>query len=51
MIIKNGNELTARRLGNKFAVAIYKGVRLVWEAFTSLSAWFRSEGWYRSDPW
>lgn len=51
MITYNGHDLTARRMGNLVAAAIYRGARLVWTAIASLSAWFRSEGYFRSEAW
>jgi len=51
MIILGNKELTGRHFAGKTATAIYKGLRLVWQALTHLSAWFRSEGYFRSEPW
>lgn len=51
MIIKNGHETTAIRKGSRVIAAVYRGARLVWQAVQHLSAWFRSEGYFRSEPW
>jgi len=51
MIYKNGHETTAIRRGSRVIAAVYRGARLVWQATKHLSAWFRSEGWHRSEPW
>lgn len=51
MIYSDERELTGRYYNGHAAIAVYKGLQLVWTAFTSLSAWFRSEGYFRSEPW
>lgn len=51
MIYKSEHEITAIRRGNRVISAVYRGARLLWQAVRHLSAWFRSEGWHRSEPW
>lgn len=51
MIIRNNKETVAIRRGSRAIAAVYRGTRLVWQAVTHLSAWFRAEGWHRSEPW
>lgn len=59
MIVKQHNDKKLDAVGfykdGKSAVEAYTFIggvlRLVWTAFTSLSAWFRSEPWLRNDPW
>lgn len=51
MIINNGKETIAIRKGTRAIAAVYRGARLVWQAVQHLSAWFRSEGYFRNEPW
>lgn len=51
MIYHDSKEIIARRKGNMIVQAVYKGLRLVWQAWQSVSSWFRSDGWFRSEPW
>jgi hypothetical protein len=48
MIVKGGYELVARRKGNMVAQAVYRGLRLVWQAVRSC---FGSGIWVPSKPW
>lgn len=55
MIRKDNKTVTRIVNGNKNAVQVWHVVqgtaRLIWEAVTHLSAWFRSEGYFRDEPW
>lgn len=51
MIYKNNNRITGVYTRNKVITAVYKGAYLVWQLASHLSAWFRSEGYFRSEPW
>lgn len=51
MLRQDDHNITAIRYGRIALTAIYKGTRLLWQAVTHLSAWFRSEGWFRREPW
>jgi hypothetical protein len=54
MNIKNEIDLTARYYGSKTITAIYKGVRLIWEAVNSCFGsgyWLSSKPWNKDDAW
>ena len=51
MIYKDNKPTIMVRHGNRAVAAVYKGLMLVWQAVSHLSAWFRSEGYFRSEPW
>lgn len=51
MIYKNRHSTTALNHNRLSVSAVYKGARLVWQKLQHLSAWFRSEGYFRSEPW
>lgn len=48
MIIKNGKELSGRYYNNKQISAIYKGIKLVWNAISSC---FGAGVWINKYPW
>lgn len=48
MIYRDGNELVLRRKGNMVVQAVYKGLRLVWQAVRSC---FGSGCWVNDKPW
>lgn len=48
MIIKGGHELVSRRKGTKVALAVYRGLMLVWMAVRSC---FGSGAWIGDKPW
>lgn len=48
MIIKGEHELVARRKGSLVAQAVYRGLRLVWQAVRSC---FGSGAWIGEKPW
>lgn len=49
--VNNGKEVTGYSSNNKVATAVYAGARMVWSSITSVFAWFRTEGFFRSEPW
>lgn len=54
MIIKGGKEMSARYHGSKVIMAVYKGVKLVWEAITSCfgsGRWLNERVWKNTDGW
>lgn len=51
MIYKGRTSITGLNHSNRVISAVYKGARLVWQKVRALSAWFRSEGYFRSEPW
>ena len=51
MLRQDGHEITVIQYGRIALTAIYRGSVLLWQAVTHLSAWFRSQGWYRDEPW
>jgi hypothetical protein len=52
MILKNHKYLIGWRQGERFAVAVYKGLRRVWQLISGGSdQWFRSDPWTRSEGW
>jgi len=48
---KNGHETVAKYHGTRALAAVYKGLQLVWIAAREVYAWFRTEGYFRSEPW
>lgn len=51
MIHKDKKPTTGVYKGKRVISAVHKGARLVWQMISHLSAWFRSEGYFRSEPW
>lgn len=51
MIYKDNKPTTGVFTKGKVITAVYKGAQLVWSLISHLSAWFRSEGYFRSEPW
>lgn len=49
--VKSNKEVIDVRFGDRAIQAVYRGARLVWEKVKHLSAWFRTEGYFRSEPW
>ena len=52
MEYKQGRETTGIFWRRKEITAKYKGLRLVWQKFTSLyNAWFHDQGWSHDRGW
>lgn len=51
MITINLKEITEVFFNNKALQEIRKGTILIWEKIKWLGAWFRSNGYFRSEPW
>lgn len=54
MIFRNGKELTARYIGTKAIVYIYKGAKLIWSAVSSCfgsGMWLNDKIWDNNDTW
>lgn len=54
MIEKNNIEMSARYYGSQAITAVYKGVKLVWEAIASCfggGMWLSNRAWKNTDGW
>ena len=54
MIYRNGHEVTDIRRGERPISAVYRGVRLVWEAIKSCFGkgfWVNNAPWVNGDGW
>ena len=51
MIWERGKKVSSMLIGGKYVSMMWYNGHLIWGKLTYDSAWFRSEGYFQSEPW
>ncbi len=51
MLVINGKRISSMMINGKMISTKYLDGDLIWQLNNALSAWFRSDGYFRSEAW